>query len=377
MSIRYYIILIIAVGITACSPQSKKADKLSEYSISIENPMGLKEMPLSNFVDSISTVILETTNESLMSHASNIVIYKNKIYISDVKTESIKVFTDKGEFIKSFHKQGSGPQDYVKLTDFSVDNDCIYILDMLSRAVLIYNLDLDFLERVKLTGPGLNLIATNDNIWVYNIFGHSTKDDFELFHIDKDRNKSEFFKRKYAKNQQNVDIYTWSEGNVFNTFNGNVYYSERFGSNIYNLQDDDFSLYLTVDFGEYTIPKDINPDYYESIFYSDKFPYVLKEFFFVSGKYNIIQFRNAKGTPCYAFQDKKSNKTDIGLIKNDFIPDFYRFIPIFATDNILIEPMNSALIWDEDFQGILEFNPSLKNVSDDDNFILIMYHLKR
>ena len=377
--IRKILLFVISGILIACTSNDMKTSLQSgEYSIKIEDPMNLKEILLSDFVDSISIVILETTNESVMSRASNIIFYHEQIFILDEMTQKILIFSNTGKFLKSHFKQGQGPEEYIRLTDFSIVNENIFVLDMFSRTIIKYDMDFNFIERIKLQKPAMNIaVQKNGNVWVYNILGPSYEDDFEITKVTKEQITSNFIKREHPKDYNVRNTTYWADGNVFHSLHGEIYYSERYGNQIFKLQDSVPSLYIDLNFGKYTIPRTTSVFYHENIFFSEKFPYTGKDYFFITDKYNIVRFSDSKGKVCYAFQDKETENIFVGFIKNNIISDYKRFIPIFANDNILIEPISIALVHDEDFKGIMEIDPSLHNLSEDDNFLLILYHLKR
>jgi hypothetical protein len=80
---------------------------------------------------------------------------------------------------------------------------------------------------------------------------------------------------------------------------------------------------------------------------------------------------------CYAFQDKETKNVVTGFVKNNIIPDYKSFLPIFANNNILIEPIDIWLAHEEYFKGLANIDSSLSDRSEDDNFLLILYYLKK
>ena len=366
----------MAIVFTACNPSlNNEVKEISEFTISITSSMNSGEVQLSNYVDSITVIPLETTDESLIARASNIVLFQDKIFISDAVAQQLIVFSNTGKHIKTFHKRGQGGGEYISLTNFFITKEYIYILDISNRIILVYNHDFQFINRIKLESPAHNLIIQDNNIWLYNIPGQTYDKDFELTCINTENQTFNLFERKYINGNNIKNITFWIGGNVFHSLNEQSFYSEQYGNKIYKLGKNSPTLYLDLDFGDYTIPETKSIFLQESVLYSADFPYVAKEFFSISSKYNIVRFCNAKGKSNHIFQNKKNGEIQFGTVKNDIIPN-YRFIPIFATDNILIEPISAALLFDEDFNGILDFEPSLRNVSEEDNFVLIFYHLK-
>lgn len=65
-----------------------------------------------------------------------------------------------------------------------------------------------------------------------------------------------------------------------------------------------------------------------------------------------------------------------GEIKNNLINNYNRFLPRFSSENILIEPVNPILLIDSDYSGLKEYFPIVKDVTEEDNYILLLYFLK-
>ena len=65
-----------------------------------------------------------------------------------------------------------------------------------------------------------------------------------------------------------------------------------------------------------------------------------------------------------------------GEIKIDLINNYNRFLPRFSSENILIEPVNPILLIEPEYSGLKEYFPIVKDATEEDNFILLLYYLK-
>ncbi len=80
----------------------------------------IKPIRLKNIFKSLSYTRLETRKNSLIGVITKIIIYKNRIYISD-NNNKIFIFSKTGKLINSIYENGRGPGEYVFFRDFAID----------------------------------------------------------------------------------------------------------------------------------------------------------------------------------------------------------------------------------------------------------------
>jgi len=60
------------------------------------------------------------------------------------------IYSDSGKLLSYFNKKGGGPNEYIGITDFIVDNDTITVLDRSSQKLIKYNHSGDWISEHKL-----------------------------------------------------------------------------------------------------------------------------------------------------------------------------------------------------------------------------------
>jgi hypothetical protein len=113
------------------------------YTINIDNAEIVKTpLPISDFCEGVETIILETTEESLLSRVDKVVRVGDRLYVFDRRTNVVLEFDMDGKFIKRFGMTGRGPGEYSRIYDFTVDaqNKAIYLLDRRTR-IISYDLE--------------------------------------------------------------------------------------------------------------------------------------------------------------------------------------------------------------------------------------------
>ncbi|MFA5851023.1 MAG: 6-bladed beta-propeller [Bacteroidales bacterium] len=113
--------------IVACTPQ-KRNDDIKIISLEREVGRGSVEK-LSDYVKDIRYVVLETNDSSVLGNIVS-VFYENKlIYVQD-NNNLCKIFDENGKYLRTFKRIGRGPQEYLDIRGFDVneENGDIYIL---------------------------------------------------------------------------------------------------------------------------------------------------------------------------------------------------------------------------------------------------------
>lgn len=109
----------------------------------------IETFPPKNIVKNKRYIKLDPSEKYLFGGADK-VLFKDNIYILDKRQKKIVVFDHKGNGINILDKVGQGPEEYIQITDFSVDvNGNIYIIDGVSDKLIIYN-SAEFISSEKL-----------------------------------------------------------------------------------------------------------------------------------------------------------------------------------------------------------------------------------
>lgn len=72
------------------------------------------------------------------------------MYVLDKRQKKIVVFDDQGVGLLVLHKVGQGPEEYLQITDFDVDNNGqIYIVDGAGDKLIVYDQHGNFVSATK------------------------------------------------------------------------------------------------------------------------------------------------------------------------------------------------------------------------------------
>ena len=90
--------------------------------------------------DSVRFVKLETNDNCLIGQIVKITIKNNLIFVND-NNNKLFVFNDEGKFLNQIGSVGQGPGELITLYDFYIDDQYVYIKDMLRRRFTKYTYD--------------------------------------------------------------------------------------------------------------------------------------------------------------------------------------------------------------------------------------------
>ncbi|MBN2755838.1 MAG: 6-bladed beta-propeller [Bacteroidales bacterium] len=136
------------------------------------NPDDARDISLSEFVDSVKYIKLQTDSNCYTGRILEIIIRNKYIYLNDYSQKAIIVFDKKGKFITKLVKQGNGPEEYNAIDGFFVDSteNYIEIHDNTKSKVIKYkNISFSFESKIDIKRISSNTIRQIDN-YVY----HST-----------------------------------------------------------------------------------------------------------------------------------------------------------------------------------------------------------
>jgi len=202
---------------------------------------------ITDFIDHIDVVQLETNDQCLLSNIRQSIIYEDNFYILDSK-QSLFCFSKTGEFKYKISSVGRGPEEYIYINHFNIDpfNNRLMLVTT-SGSILYYNLDGNFIKKETLPSE---CRAYNE---VYAI----NKDTLLFISLS-------YFSNIYYSHADNKIIKTMfpsEDSKFFNAtsrtyqYKGSVYFNSLNQNEVYNVSAADSSIAYKWNFNE--------PDYTE------------------------------------------------------------------------------------------------------------------
>lgn len=195
------------------------------------------------------------SNEEYLFGGADKMLFREKIYILDRRQKKIVVFNQEGDGVNVLRRVGQGPEEYVQITDFSVDSEGnIVMVDGVSDRLIIYTSRGIFVSSEKLPFD-VDVVQCLPN--GYLLLGlstwnmHSETSGKRLLIVDQDLN----IKDAFLDFDEYYDDSYWISNYSFVADESSVFYSKPIEDYIYTLSEDGKpKKAYYIDFGPNRIP---------------------------------------------------------------------------------------------------------------------------
>lgn len=140
------LLYVLGVLLIGCNGQ-----QISDFPVAAFDLSFAKQMKMSDFVDSISLIPLETNDSSLIRNVRELNIVGTSFIVKD--GNYLLIFDNEGNFINStYHLQGGGPQDYYSAVSFTWHPDGgLEIFDAARYRMIRYDNNLRYVSHYNLS----------------------------------------------------------------------------------------------------------------------------------------------------------------------------------------------------------------------------------
>lgn len=319
---------------------------------------------ISEFVNEISLVPLETSSVCLIGEISKVMFSENRIYILDRVVSSVLIFDRSGKYITKIHQVGHGPNEYINAIDFDIVNDEIFLLDYTGRKVIQYDQQQKYLRDFSIPFYASQLCVMSSGFL------------FKCEPMNKSGDPYFVLTRENGKIIRTIDEIAeqgkFNFGGIptFARYQDVVFFSKTLNNSIFCIQNNKIIEKFYLNFGEYNVPPNIKLN--DINIFDKTFKYVVKYNFWIAGKWLIINY----------FKDMKSNYIWVelptgvlysGKMENDL--NDLAFFPKWTFGNGLIGAIDAYEITKPEFKR--NCWPELDHVNPTDNPIIVIYNIKK
>ena len=373
-----YTMIICYVIVSAGCKNKKEKEVLKDYptiKLDLSNePVFIKSDSL---LGEKVIIPLETTDESIIGEINKLEIVHDTLYILDDDQDIIFLFDKTGKYITRIADIGRGPEEYLYIDDFHIDDNIIYVIAGGNQKVFCYDLQGKFLSSFS-TEFSANRITTDSNyIYVYYNFSHHKNYNVAVYNK---KNYTLHKQYKYYPSQQHNSCY-WRC--AWTSCNNKVYASFPYEYNIYQLFPDTCKIIATYDCGKKNMfPKEwstFSPiqleDYIESKGGMLGLPIASDIYdLFVTPKWFLFTFRY-KSREYMVLFNRQTQKLHFGAFKRTLY--YLNISPIvYVSDDYLVVPSDVLNItrW---LKAMPEDAPERSlDIKEDDNPCLYFYKFK-
>lgn len=258
--------LLLSVLLVGCGQSKKDVDEIELISI----PSGIEVLDMADVLKSVSFIQPEITDQSLITSTSRVYRLGGKIYIGS--ENAILVFGEDGSFIRRIEHQGNGPGEYVRLTDFDISEETIFVLDNNSQQVLLYDLNGEFVKKIGLNFWAIRMKAIGKNS-IALFSGNQTSSTENVHKVNLiDTQNGEVLSKCLPIDPRKSEYLHMFSANNFSTASGETLLAELYNDTIYTIGITESKPTYVLDFGSDKIPDSFFDNGFEDIMqFQEKF----------------------------------------------------------------------------------------------------------
>jgi len=204
-TIPYLLISYLIYYLSSISTLYGQTDPINvPYNIDIKkNIRNIKTVNLSSIGKDLLYIPLETTPECLINEIDDIEFSDSYIFVNERKR--LLQFAKNGKFIRQIGSQGRGPEEYLDVMDFCINNQTqeIYILSFYQN--LVFGFDGRFKSSFKLSIRPSQIIIKDQNSLMFhspNVPGPKIANPYSWIITDKQGNTKQTFKNHLMRVSQ-------------------------------------------------------------------------------------------------------------------------------------------------------------------------------
>jgi hypothetical protein len=151
-NILYVLLIFISIACDLTKEDKKNTVRGDIVSIPITE-METDYGKLSDFAEDIKMIPLEISGDCILDKVEKIVMSDSCIFIMErYNQKGIYVFDHSGKYLYRVGNCGQGPDEFVDLSDFSLNEEqqLIYLYDIMRKKVLIFSFEGDFIKDIQM-----------------------------------------------------------------------------------------------------------------------------------------------------------------------------------------------------------------------------------
>ena len=382
MKLKTIIFFGVILLLTACHNTIEKSNKRLSIDMTC-----IADYELNDIGSNFKIRPLATIDSALIGRIAKIIYYENNLFIMDKKQKAIFIYNMDGEFIRKIRKVGRGPEEYLCISDFTINqfNNHIEMTD--GRSLRSYDFYGNFIGKENIqaeTGKFVHCITVIDSSTVAFL---SFNEEAGASIYSRDKKKFVVSQSLVpAWNKRKIPFQTASP--LYNNNNHNIYF-EGFSNKIYQIDKNGFSLKYEWDFGDYNFNYDKPPlvNEFKKVSSSNEFiknknlynkcldKYIIPFQHHIENEKLIVTCFLFKGKPATLVYNKLNNKYII--IKGD-LSKLLMFSKIEITEsNEIIAVADPVLINKMPERWLVGSNKKIvSNIKISDNPVIVSFKIK-
>ncbi|HKL92929.1 MAG TPA: 6-bladed beta-propeller [Bacteroidales bacterium] len=239
--------------VSACKESPNDGFETIRITVDVSSNASFK---LSQVIDSLSYLVLETKDESLIGRPSKVVYRSGRYFVGDSDiAQAIFVFSSDGSFEGKIQSMGQGPGEYMGMTDFCVDEmGQVIIYDGVKDKILLFNDAGEFVESISVqnvVGDFIGILDDRNRFVLYSSY-RTYQGKANLMELDD--NGRVVKKHLFIDKNTNVDL-TVSSIDLCGYSPNKIQFCQLYDNVAYRYENGFLHRSFEFDFGQYNLPK--------------------------------------------------------------------------------------------------------------------------
>lgn len=374
-----------------CSSNSEKKGDIKDGEI-LTLKFDLDEDPVNVFdiglIYDVEILNLDC-KEAIFSEIEKIIKYGNRIYLLDIwQTRSVIIYDTLGNFVNLIESFGQGPNEYTQLFDIFInhEDETLNLVSRGDRKILKYDLDGNIIKVERMPQMFKQFSKTENGYAGYMANSRISMDKPYNVWTLSDKIK---INRGFFEIDPTWESKSW-RGTVFSSYENKTYYITPMDFNVYCLENEEFSVAYTFDFGKHTWPETHRKfDKYETLIRTLVHPIPGLDKFQETQNHIIAEILH-HGQTYLCVYNKQTHKTYVAFPEAYMDKYFFSFGKIISTDeNAIYTLINASFIKEccigknqyNDFEAkypeqIRRLREKFPHVDEEGNPFLVIYYMR-
>lgn len=299
----------------------------AKYQIDVD---GLKKedyIPISSYFTSVRPIVLETSESCLIKSIDAVQTTDDYIFILDRSYRRLYCFDKIGKFVRKIGELGTGPEEFISISDFAIDGEFIYILDRHGFKISSYTLSGEYISSIDLKsieGNAGHMQTMGEFIYLDFQPDEITVDAETPLLIKIDKVSGEVVNKYLSANQYNLgfQLIIFKRGSYFYSNSTELYYAPIYSNTVFSLSND-IEPYFQINRENVLQKSDLkeldlsNPNVIVEIDAFNKLKSILN--FFEIGDYIICEYNDGYGFDLMMYSKKDNSASLYEGVWDDYI----------------------------------------------------------
>lgn len=333
---KYYISFICFI-LTFCygcgKREAAQPEKGTLISIDMESAL-----PSSRFLEKREMISLENKGDTFPGFVHKLLVENDTLYLLDTfKAHGLYVYDKSGHFLYSYNNVGQGREEFVRLSDFQIDNGCVYLLDTSGKKIIRLNKQCEYQSSKKLFCQPLAFVFDDKGGTWMDIGNNATEKEAYTLLCERDDEVMKYLPVPEVLRNRTIAPY-FTLINVGEA----IHFLPEMQNRIYQCSNNEVEVAYQLDFGKHWcsdsfLMENQQTDIMNLFRKMAEEKYVTDLNFLESDKLLVLYFNCDSNA--YLFFYNKENKRQILTVDNE--KAFFRPMAI-CNDNILFVEMNDS-----------------------------------